>query len=176
MVAHPEYQNLIRRVCACRDLGHPWKGHVYRCPKLKFSKKTDVLSGKGSLLYGGRWNSAGQFPSIYASLTPQTALEECFESTRYYGLLGHTSFPRSMIAMNAKLHDVLNLSDGTIRKHLFVSKDRLMEEDWRKARRSSCPAPCPRERPGDLPGTAASLHPGRWLTRLRGLPGFQPWL
>ncbi|NNJ70100.1 MAG: RES family NAD+ phosphorylase [Kiritimatiellales bacterium] len=131
MIAHPEYQNLLRRACACRDLGLPWKGHVYRCPKFKFTGKGDVMSGKGSLLHGGRWNSAGQFPAIYASLTPQTALEESLESSRYYGLLGHTIFPRSMIAMKAKLHDILDLTDGSIRKHLLVSKDRLMDEDWR---------------------------------------------
>lgn len=133
MVAHSEYQNLLRRASACRDLGQSWRGHVYRSPKLKFSGKTDVLSGKGSLLHGGRWNSLGKFPAIYASLTPQTALEECLESIRYYGLLGHSAFPRSMIAMEVTLHDVLDLTDGSIRKHLLVSKGRLLNEDWRKA-------------------------------------------
>jgi RES domain-containing protein len=140
MVAHPEYQNLLRRACACRDHGRPWKGYVYRSPRLKFTGKADVMSGKGSLLHGGRWNSAGQFPAIYASLKPQTAIEECLENARYYGLPGNVVFPRSMIAMKAKLHDVLDLTDGSIRKHLFISKDRLMDEDWRSAQDSGAEA------------------------------------
>ena len=99
-----------------------------------------MLSGKGSLLHGGRWNSVGQFPAIYASISPQTALEECLGVARYYGLLGHTVFPRSMVAMKARLHDILDLTDGAIRKHLFVSRERLLNEDWRRAQDSGCEA------------------------------------
>lgn len=140
MATHPEYQNLLRRACACRGLGHPWNGYIFRCPRLKYTGKADVISGEGSLLHGGRWNPPGRFPAIYASLTPQTALEESLESARYFGLLGHTAFPRSIIAMKAKLHDVLDLTDGSIRKHLFVSRDRLMDEDWRRVQNSGAEA------------------------------------
>ncbi len=131
MIAHSEYQRLLGRTCACRDLGQRWSGYVYRCPKLKYTGKANLLSGNGSLRYGGRWNAAGFFPAVYVSLTPQTALEESLGGLGSYGIpRQHTKFPRSMVAMRVRLHDVLDLTDGSIRKHLFVSRNRMVDEDW----------------------------------------------
>lgn len=42
--------------------------------------------------------------------------------------------------MKLKLNDVLDLTDGTIRKHLFVSRDRMIDVDWERTQIAGCEA------------------------------------
>jgi RES domain-containing protein len=91
-----------------------------------------MLSGQGSLENGGRWNAPGSFPAIYGSLTPETALSEALEQPRYFGLKGHTAFPRGIVAIEVKVANLLDLTSGILRKHLLVSQERMLTADWRK--------------------------------------------
>ena len=131
MIAHQEYRQLLQRICACRNMGCPWNGIIYRSSRLKYAKRSTMLSGQGSLENGGRWNAPGAFLAIYGSLTPETALSEALEHTRYFGLKGHTAFPRGIVAIEVKVTNLLDLTSGIIRKHLLVSQERMLIADWR---------------------------------------------
>jgi RES domain-containing protein len=132
MFAHPEYQRILQRIYGCSHLGKPWHGTFYRSPRLRYTNRADILSGKGSLISGGRWNACGAFSAVYGALSSETALKESLEQAHYFGLEGHTVFPRGLVAMKADLTNVLDLTSGIMRKHLLISKKRIVETDWRK--------------------------------------------
>ena len=129
---HTEFEKLYRRIKACANLVHPWKGYIYRNASPKYSDKTMMISGRGSLKHGGRWNAPGTFPAIYGSLSSITAVEEALAQAHYYGLGEHTIFPRIFVAVHVSLNEVLNLTAGSVRKHLIVSRKRMVSTDWRK--------------------------------------------
>jgi len=112
-------------------MGCPWSGVIYRSPRLKYTRRSALLSGKGSFEHGGRWNTPGSFAAVYGSLTPDTALKEALATAAYYGLQNHTLFPRGIVAVKVKLHNLFDLTSGIIRKHLLISQNRMLNADWR---------------------------------------------
>lgn len=103
---------------------------IYRSAAPKYATTSDLLTGEGARRFGGRWNTAG-VAAIYGSLTPQCALEETLAHARYYGLPINTSMPRTFVAIEARLSQVLDLTDGSMRQSLRISERRLLECDWR---------------------------------------------
>ncbi|NKB23662.1 MAG: RES domain-containing protein [Kiritimatiellae bacterium] len=130
---HPEYVAVCKRIERLQSACRSWKGYVYRNTSPKYGNKVDILSGRGSQKYGGRWNSAGSFSAVYASLTPQLAMEEAFAHFHYYQLPIHAAMPRLFVAISVSLRHVLDLTGGEIRNRLRVSSDHMTQEDWRKA-------------------------------------------
>jgi RES domain-containing protein len=57
-------------------------------------------------------------------------LEECKANDRYYGIL--TKGPRLLVAVEAQLTRVLDLTDSGIRRALGLTLAELAAEDWRK--------------------------------------------
>ncbi len=107
----------------------PWTGRLFRFQTLAYPAPKDVLSGLGAMERGGRWNPPG-LATLYGSTTDTTALEECKANDRYYGFV--TTSPRLLVAIEARLDRVLDLSDVAVRRSLGVTLERLASEDWRK--------------------------------------------
>jgi RES domain-containing protein len=107
----------------------PWSGTFFRFQTIDFSSANDVLSGEGARLRGGRWNQPG-LATVYGSTADTTALEECKANDRYYGV--ETKSPRLLVAVEAQLVGVLNLTSAGIRRTLSVTLKELAAEDWRK--------------------------------------------
>lgn len=103
---------------------------VYRSSTPKYATESDLLSGAGSKLHGGRWNPVG-IAVVYNSLTPETAMAETLAQNRYYGIPIQESMPRVFVATVVKLQSVLDLRQGTIRQRLHISQDRILAIDWR---------------------------------------------
>jgi len=80
-------------------------------------------------VHGGRWNQPG-LATVYGSTTDTTALEECKANDRYYGV--QTRGPRLLVAIEAHLTGVLDLTSAGIRRSLGVTLKELAAEDWRK--------------------------------------------
>ena len=107
----------------------PWSGSFFRFQTIDFPAAKDVLSGDGACVHGGRWNQPG-LATVYGSTTDTTALEECKANDRYYGV--QTKGPRLLVAIEAQLAGVLDLTSAGIRRTLGVTLKELAAEDWRK--------------------------------------------
>jgi len=115
------------------SLCRPWSGVVFRSASPGYATTTDVRSGLGPKLHGGRWTPKGAFPASYLSLEPETAVAESLASHRYYSLPLHQALPRLLIAAEASLKAVLILSDPTIAASLGLDLPAILAQDWRAA-------------------------------------------
>lgn len=106
-----------------------WCGTLLRFQTVDLPAPKDVLSGHGAKVRGGRWNPPG-LPTLYGSITDTAALEECKANDRYYGVV--TKSPRLLVAIEARLERVLDLTDIATRRALGVTLEELATEDWRK--------------------------------------------
>ena len=106
-----------------------WTGTLFRFHTIDFPTAKDVLSGEGARKHGGRWNPPG-LATVYGSTTDTTALEECKANDRYYGVV--TKSPRLLVAIEAQLTRVVDLTNPDIRRALDISLKELAAEDWRK--------------------------------------------
>lgn len=116
MAAHPDWLK-------------PWSGTFFRFQTVEFPSAKDVLSGEGARVRGGRWNLPG-LSVVYGSTTDTTALEECKANDRYYGV--ETKTPRLLVAIDAQLLGILDLTSAGIRRALGITLRELAAEDWRK--------------------------------------------
>lgn len=126
---HPRFAEL-------RDLfrAHPgwfldWNGTLFRFQTVDFAAPRDLLSGEGARWRGGRWNPPG-IATLYGSTTDSTALEECKAHDRYYGV--ETKSPRLLVAIEARLTRMLDLTAPATRRGMAVTLAELGAEDWRK--------------------------------------------
>lgn len=71
-------------------------------------------------------------PTLYGSTTDATALEECKANDRYSGV--ETKGPRLLVAIEARLARMLDLTNPDIRRSLDLTLAELAAEDWRKLR------------------------------------------
>ena len=90
----------------------------------------DPRSGEGARLNGGRFNPPGSFPVLYLCETRPCAVAELTrQGTRHVvgveGLL-----PRVLYRYELDLHRVLDLTDETTRRHLTITEDELVADDW----------------------------------------------
>ncbi len=103
----------------------------FRSTTPKYAGSSDVLSGEGSRLHGGRWSPIG-LRAVYASLTPEAAMAETLAYYRYYNLSLASAMPRLFVAIRFQLAAVIDLTDGDVRKRLRLSEAELIQCDWRK--------------------------------------------
>ncbi len=126
---HPRFAELSRIFEAQPELFSAWTGTLFRFQTVDFPTPDHVLSGGGAQWRGGRWNLPG-LATLYGSTTDTAALEECKANDRYYGV--ETKGPRLLVAIDACLSRVLNLTSPDIRRALDVTLTDLGAEDWRK--------------------------------------------
>jgi len=126
---HPRFAELRDRLRAHPEWFGTWNGTLFRFQTVDFPAPTDVLGGKGASWRGGRWNPPG-LATLYGSTADTTALEECRANDRYYGV--ETKSPRLVIAIEAELTRVLDLTNPDIRRALDLTLTELGAEDWRK--------------------------------------------
>jgi hypothetical protein len=69
----------------------PWEGDCWRFQAVSHPRGRDILSGKGALQNGGRWNAPGAFPVVYGSTSGAVALEESEANGRYYGIISRNA-------------------------------------------------------------------------------------
>lgn len=122
--------SLEGRIRTLASRAKAFHAEVYRSAAPEFATTSDLNTGEGARRFGGRWNPVGT-ASVYASLSPQTALEETLAHARYYSLPINTSMPRTFVAVDVKLEAVLDLTDGSNRSALRISEKRLLGCDWR---------------------------------------------
>jgi RES domain-containing protein len=152
MTSHPESEKLADALARCLQLATNWSGIVYRATSPKYANEYDLLTGIGSQEEGGRWNPKGLFPTVYASLDPETAMAEALQHYRYYELPIESAMPKTFVSVRVRLHHILPVLPITHRKvwrELGLSPEihkrvwsafgltflRLRRERWREMQR-----------------------------------------
>jgi len=126
---NPRFAEFQETIAAHPEWLKPWEGTFFRFQSISFPDPKDVLSGQGARDRGGRWNTPG-LATLYGSTTDTTALEECKANDRYYGV--ETKGPRLLVAVEARVVAMLDLTASVIRRTLGVTLNELAAEDWRK--------------------------------------------
>lgn len=126
---NPRYRAFRECLAAHPDWLKPWTGCFFRFQTLQFPSAADILSGEGASRRGGRWNPPG-LRALYGSTTDAAALEEAKANDRYYGLV--TKTPRLVVAIDANVPRMLDLTVPTVRRRLGITLAELAAEDWRK--------------------------------------------
>lgn len=121
---------LQSRMVRLRPAAIGYQGVVFRSTSPAYANESDLLTGEGSRITGGRWNPRG-IAVVYASLGPETALAETLAHNRYYGIPDDHTMPRTFVAIDVKLTVVLDLRAGSIRQRLKVAAARMLDIDWR---------------------------------------------
>lgn len=152
-----EFCRIEAAVRACADLAGPWAGTVFRSATPRYAGLRDMVTGVGSARMGGRWNPSASFPTVYASLEPETAMSESMATFRYYGLSPQSAMPRLFRAIEVKLVLVLDLREVPLANPLPFWVRLGLREDWRALQDHG------RESTSQAIGRAA------WLAGLEGL-------
>lgn len=127
--SNPRYAEFREVLAAHPEWLKPWTGTLFRFQTIDFPTANNIISGAGAKARGGRWNPPG-LAAVYGSTTDTTALEECKAHDRYYGVV--TKGPRVLVAVEARLTKMLDLTSAGIRRTLDITLKELAAEDWRK--------------------------------------------
>jgi RES domain-containing protein len=127
---HPDADRIARALERCLPLAVPWQGHVYRATSHEYANRRDVVTGEGSRKAGARYTPRGAFRAIYGSLLPETALYETLAARRDRGLPDAQAMPLTFVALRLDLERVLDVTEGTVRQVLGISRSRLLAA-WR---------------------------------------------
>src|SRR5437016_4908023 len=133
MTSHPESEKLGDALERCLQLATNWSGIVYRATSPKYANEYDLLTGIGSQEEGGRWNPKGLFPTVYASLEPETAMAEALQHYRYYELPIESTMPKTFVSVRVRLRQmlpVLPVTHPKIWRELGLSRE-VHRRVWR---------------------------------------------
>ena len=108
----------------------PFSGICFRNVAQQFATQQTILSAKGSLLAGGRFNFRGAFPVLYLSCDLHTCLEETTQAFRQSGSTVAQALPRTVVGIEVGLNRVLDLTAPMQRRRLGVTKASLTGADW----------------------------------------------
>ena len=131
MRSHPDFPRFARAIA--RIPPRTWEGVAFRSVSPAYAGARDLLSGEGVRRHGGRWNAAGSFAAVYASLSPETAVAEALAHARHYGIPDAEALPRVLVALDASVAALVDLTEARARRILRVSRRRLRGEPWRRA-------------------------------------------
>jgi RES domain-containing protein len=112
-------------------LARPWTDEVFRATAPEWATAEHLLSGLGGIVAAGRWNAAGAFRVIYASLTPEGALAEALARARHRGIADSSAMPLVISALRVRLAAVLDLRTDEAGDALAIPPGLLAREDWR---------------------------------------------
>jgi RES domain-containing protein len=127
---HPQFSALHSAMRRLRAAARPLSVVIYRFEAPMYAGASEVVSGRGSQLYGARWNAPGSFAAVYGSLQPETPLKETQGHAARFGIPFSARLPRTLVAVRVTLFEVLDLNDGALRRRLRVSRRRMVDEDW----------------------------------------------
>ncbi|MBN1649231.1 MAG: RES family NAD+ phosphorylase [Spirochaetales bacterium] len=106
-----------------------FSGYLYRACLYDYATRNDLLTGKGALEHGGRYNLPKGFSAVYLSVTPEAALAEYLGKRHYYGIPGR-KWPCVISAFDISLQRILDLTSAPVLGLLEISQADLFC-DWK---------------------------------------------
>lgn len=134
------YAEFVYRLGKISPKPAPWSGVTFRSVELEHALPEQILSGEGSLKYGGRWNAPGTFPVIYSSTRPGTAVEEAFQLADDYDMSPDDLKPRLTCGIEWNLSRVIDLTRSALPAWLKLAE--WMFEDFSGINRSGFETLC----------------------------------
>ena len=131
MKDHPDFSRFLTVITRTHVKSISFKGVVYRACSPEYANTRDLLSGEGALKSGGRWNAPGSFPVVYLAQNIEGAIAESLGVADRYGFDPATRLPMTLVAIDAALERVLDLSDAAVRKALDVTISQMNGCSWR---------------------------------------------
>jgi RES domain-containing protein len=107
----------------------------------QFANKKDIVSTKGSLKAGGRYNIATSFGVLYLSCDVHTCIKELEYAAEYDKVDIEEKLPRTFAGVKVELTKVLDLTDAEVRRTLGVPRKILLKTDWAKENSKGYEAP-----------------------------------
>jgi RES domain-containing protein len=132
MQLHPQSDLIRERMRRCLSLAQAWEGTFYRATTVEFARRADLLAGRGTRKFGGRWTPPGLFAAVYGSLEPETAMAEALANYRQFGIPVSEAMPLVFVAIRLKLKAVLDLNSTEAQRELAVVRRRMTSVDWQK--------------------------------------------
>ena len=127
--AEPGVQELFDAIAACAKRAVAFRGDVMRSVSTRHANATEIFSGTGAAVRGGRWNPRGM-EAVYASTSVITAVREAYQELLRHGFSASSARPRVLCAARVKLQNVLDLTDKMVRRAIGFTLAELVDEDW----------------------------------------------
>jgi RES domain-containing protein len=137
---NPRYSEFVYRLGKLSPKPARWTGVTFRSVELEHATPEQILSGEGSLKFGGRWNAPESFPVVYSSTQPGTAVEEAFQLAQDYDLSPDDLKPRLTCGIEWNLSRVIDLSEKTLPAWLQLAD--WMEENFARINDSGSETLC----------------------------------
>ena len=131
MVEHPDYMRLHAIIQGLWLKAPTFDGTLYRAADPGYANTRDLLNGAGARKYGGRWNAPGSFPLVYLSLSIDGAIAETLGLAGRYGFDPAARLPLTLVAIDAALAKVLDLTDAFVRQTLGVTRAAMNDCPWK---------------------------------------------
>lgn len=128
---HPQSAAFLKWFTKNKKLAEPLDAVYFRVAGPRHTTATEIVSGIGAQMAGGRWNPPGEMRVVYLSRDPETALSEALAHRRYYNLPVADEMPKVIISVSVQLERVLNLCGAGLSGKVPDSMGELLAEDWR---------------------------------------------
>ncbi len=102
----------------------------YRAALPRYSTSSQLLSGWGTLIRGGRWCPPGFTLTLHLADTPENSVAEYLANHRRHGIPIPADLHLVIRAVQIEIACVLDLRDGGVRQALGVSRQRMLEARW----------------------------------------------
>lgn len=128
---HPRSSALLKWLRRTTHAVHVLEGEYYRVAGPRHTTGSEIVSGTGAFIAGGRWNPVGEMKAVYLSRKPETAMKEALEHFRYHGLPISTGLPKVVVAVAVRINRLLDLTAQDSTAALPIPMPDLLAEDWR---------------------------------------------
>lgn len=102
----------------------------YRAALPRYSTSSQLLSGRGTLIRGGRWCPPGFMLTLHLADTPENSVAEYLANHRRHGIPIPADLHLVIRAVQIEIACALDLRDGVVRQALGVSRQRMLETRW----------------------------------------------
>lgn len=129
---HARSAELAAAMARAAALAATWEGEFYRSCKVRYARSADLVSGAGSLRWGGRWSGPGVARVVYGSTTPEAAVAESLAGLRRAGIEPARAAPFVIAAVRARFA-ALDLTAGKVLDALGLTAEALAADRWWQA-------------------------------------------